>query len=119
MVKHGSLRREPLLWKAKAEENHRKRYQVIDYDMEFQYLTSFNWVIAQYTPAPFPQQAQNFWEECFVILIILSCLPLLGSEIAKVSGTVNLLTEKAFERLSMLYKKGIGHNRTTRTRIIW
>lgn len=66
--------------------------------MEFQYLISFNWVIAQYTPAPFPQQAQNYWEECAVILIILTCLPLLGSEIAKVSGTVNLLTEKSRER---------------------
>lgn len=88
-------------WEARnAEPNWIQTYNIGDdsYSLGFQYFLTFNWVIAQYTPAPFPLQPQNFREQVFVVGIILTCLPLLGSEIGKVSGTVNLLNEKARER---------------------
>ncbi|CAE7314496.1 unnamed protein product [Symbiodinium natans] len=59
---------------------------------------SFNWAIAQYTPAPFPYQPQNELEQAVIIAVILTCLPLLGAQIGKIGGTLNLLKEKAKER---------------------
>ncbi|CAE7266204.1 unnamed protein product [Symbiodinium pilosum] len=64
----------------------------------FQYMKCFNWAIAQYTPAPFPYQPQNEYEQSATIVIILTCLPLLGAQIGKIGGTLNLLKEKAKER---------------------
>jgi len=74
------------------------RYGVSDFTTIFKYMLCFNWVIAEYTPAPFPYQPQNEYEQAVIIVIILSCLPLLGAQIGKISGTLNLLTEKAKER---------------------
>ncbi|CAE7790108.1 unnamed protein product, partial [Symbiodinium sp. CCMP2456] len=74
------------------------RYGVSDFSTIFKYMLCFNWVIAEYTPAPFPYQPQNEYEQAVIIVIILSCLPLLGAQIGKISGTLNLLTEKAKER---------------------
>ena len=70
---------------------------------------SFNWVIAQYTPAPFPYRAQSEIEEVLILEpylksrrpahlrplkhllplaqgMILICLPLLGAQIGKITG---------------------------------
>jgi len=73
------------------------------YEMSFrsplsQYMTCFNWVIAEYTPAPFPNQPQNEVEQLLIIVIILTCLPLLGAQIGKIGGTLNTMKEKARER---------------------
>ena len=76
----------------------------------------------RYTPAPFPYQPQNEFEQAVVIVpwhavgplfdfsavvqigaapkdevVILTCLPLLGAQIGKIGGTLNLLKEKAKE----------------------
>jgi len=73
-------------------------YEVLEQTQYSQYMTCFNWVIAEYTPAPFPYKPQNEIEQTFIIVIILTCLPLLGSQIGKISGTLNLMKEKARER---------------------
>ncbi|CAE7536183.1 GIP, partial [Symbiodinium sp. KB8] len=73
-------------------------YGVGNYEFSLQYMQCFNWAIAQYTPAPFPYQPQNEFEQAVVIVVILTCLPLLGAQIGKIGGTLNLLKEKAKER---------------------
>ncbi|CAE7207557.1 unnamed protein product [Symbiodinium pilosum] len=73
-------------------------YEILAYTDSFQYMMSFNWVLGQYTPAPFPYRAQNEIEEVLILVIILSCLPLLGAQIGKITGTLNLMNEKAKER---------------------
>jgi len=73
-------------------------YGILDYSDPFQYMMSFNWVIAQYTPAPFPYRAQTEIEEVLILGMILICLPLLGAQIGKITGTLNLMNEKAKER---------------------
>ena len=55
------------------------------------YMISFNLVLAQYTPAPYQFQPQNELEQVMVLVIILTCLPLLGSQIGKISFTLNVL----------------------------
>ena len=59
---------------------------------------SFNWVIAEYTPAPYPFTATNEAEQALVLVIILTCLPMLGAQIGIISGTLNKMNEKAKER---------------------
>ncbi|CAJ1340950.1 unnamed protein product [Effrenium voratum] len=73
-------------------------YLVLDLSHPFQYMMSFNLVLAEYTPAPYPYRAQNELEQILILVIILSCLPLLGAQIGKISGTLNSMKEKAKER---------------------
>jgi len=73
-------------------------YEVDNYEFSLQYMQCFNWAIAQYTPAPYPYQPQNEFEQAVIIVVILTCLPLLGAQIGKIGGTLNLLKEKAKER---------------------
>ncbi|CAJ1390363.1 unnamed protein product [Effrenium voratum] len=73
-------------------------YNIMDRPMSFQYMISFNWVIAEYTPAPYPFTAQNELEQALMLAIILTCLPMLGAQIGIISGTLNLMNEKAKER---------------------
>mmetsp|Transcript_333 Transcript_333/g.873 ORF Transcript_333/g.873 Transcript_333/m.873 type:complete len:1169 (+) Transcript_333:36-3542(+) len=73
-------------------------YSVDNHPIPFQYMISFNWVIAEYTPAPYPFTAQNEMEQALMLAIILTCLPMLGAQIGIISGTLNLMTEKAKER---------------------
>ncbi|CAE7739520.1 BNA4 [Symbiodinium pilosum] len=74
------------------------QYGMQDQPVPLQYMISFNWVIAQYTPAPYPFTAQNETEQALMLAIILTCLPMLGAQIGIISGTLNLMTEKAKER---------------------
>jgi len=72
--------------------------QVSDNSIFFQYMISFNWVIAEYTPAPYPFTATNEMEQALVLVIILTCLPMLGAQIGIISGTLNKMNEKTKER---------------------
>jgi len=63
-----------------------------------QYMISFNMLLAQYTPAPYQYKPQNEIEQAAILVVILTCLPLLGAQIAKITGTLNLMNEKAKER---------------------
>ncbi|CAJ1340268.1 unnamed protein product [Effrenium voratum] len=74
------------------------RYNALEHGGFLQYMMCFNWVIAEYTPAPWPYQAQNELEQTMIIIIILTCLPLLGAQIGKIGGTLNMMKEKAKER---------------------
>lgn len=72
--------------------------QVMSNDLLFQYMISFNWVIAEYTPAPYPFTATNELEQGLVLAIILTCLPMLGAQIGIISGTLTKMNEKSKER---------------------
>jgi len=71
---------------------------VVNHNAIFQYMTSFNLVLAQYTPAPYNFQPRNELEQAMTLVIILTCLPLLGAQIGKISLTLNVLKEKSTER---------------------
>lgn len=75
--------------------------QITDNSLLFQYMISFNWVIAEYTPAPYPFTATNELEQALVLAIILTCLPMLGAQIGIISGTLNKMNEKTKERESV------------------
>ncbi|CAE7411919.1 AKT1 [Symbiodinium natans] len=81
-----------------AENNWLDEYDMNNHSSVSQYMTCFNWVIAEYTPAPFPKQPHNEMEQLLIIVIILTCLPLLGAQIGKIGGTLNTMKEKARER---------------------
>lgn len=83
------------LW---GQPNWIETYEVENQSDAMQYMTSFNLLIAQDTPAPFRYRAQNEIEQAAILVIILTCLPLLGAQIAKITGTLNLMNEKAKER---------------------
>jgi len=83
---------------AGRSKNWLQEYLIEEHPLQFQYMIAFNWVIAQYTPAPYPFTAQNEPEQALVLGIILTCLPMLGAQIGIISGTLNLMTEKAKER---------------------
>lgn len=89
----------------REQQSHRTNWmdenQVTDNSWLFQYMISFNWVIAEYTPAPYPFAATNELEQALVLAIILTCLPMLGAQIGIISGTLNKMNEKTKERESV------------------
>eukprot|EP00438_Fugacium_kawagutii_P020269 Skav228747 [mRNA] locus=scaffold4149:43879:47115:- [translate_table: standard] len=87
-----------LLGKRFGLPNWLDEYDLLTRQISFQYMNSFNLVLAQYTPAPFQFQPQNELEQVMVLIIICTCLPLLGSQIGRISGTLNVLKERSSER---------------------
>eukprot|EP00930_Biecheleria_cincta_P047309 TRINITY_DN32770_c0_g1_i1.p1 TRINITY_DN32770_c0_g1~~TRINITY_DN32770_c0_g1_i1.p1 ORF type:complete len:1180 (-),score=179.07 TRINITY_DN32770_c0_g1_i1:235-3612(-) len=73
-------------------------YGMVDLDNGFQYMRAANWVLSNCSPVPYPFIAQNPVEQLFMLLVIFYTLPLIGSQLGRLTGTVTLMNEKRRER---------------------
>eukprot|EP00930_Biecheleria_cincta_P033052 TRINITY_DN2289_c0_g4_i1.p1 TRINITY_DN2289_c0_g4~~TRINITY_DN2289_c0_g4_i1.p1 ORF type:complete len:972 (-),score=134.75 TRINITY_DN2289_c0_g4_i1:90-2570(-) len=64
-------------------------YNMLENSLPSQYMWSFQWILTQFTPAPFPFQPQNELEQVFVLIVILVTIPLMGAQIGRVTATLN------------------------------
>merc|ERR1719353_2593231 len=62
-----------------------------------EYMIAFHWVLALFSPVPFPHVPQSEAEQIFILLAIIVGLPIIGSFLSRLTGLVTAMNAKATE----------------------
>merc|ERR1719424_1625642 len=82
-----------------GDKNWLDDFGMIGLSMGYQYLKTFHWVIAQFTPSTYPGlRSQNPVEEATAIFVIMVSLALMGSMVSSMVAMMNQLNSIVAER---------------------
>lgn len=83
--------------KENGENNWIDTYFKQDPNTVHQYLKSVQFMLCQFSPAPFPWVAQNVYEQAVLLTTILIGIPVIGSNLSRLMALVTQMNAKASE----------------------